>query len=698
MNWDTQITVNGQQAYSSVVDLMKTEQDMPPFAYCLPRYAKLDGVYRNAPDVIEKGQNGYISMFLSGTDGIFAEPPVLTVTFDRLKTSNGIYLVFNRVSGDYAGRLKITWYKDDERIQEQEFEPDGPEYFCKAKVPLFNKVEFTFLQTSRPYRYLWLSALRNQRMTDSGGLKIVYDDIALGAKEDSSATSEDKDYYVDMEHLKQEIEYPDYAMCLPRYAKMDGDYSNAPERLSDMGYVSDSISDGSGSFNVPPSIEFTFTHNHSSVGISLQFNDHSGDYCNKLNIKWFRGEELLAEQEYHPDASNYFCYGIVDYYNRVVITFLHTSKPYRNVFLTRITWGLVRVFHDDEIEECSCLTELNPISETVSVNTMSYTLRSKTEYAFEFQKRQKQTLYFDEAILGIYYLTDGKQLSETRYNIETQDAVGILDNNQYVGGIYSNIYVSELLSEIMEGEGIAYFLDDAYMRTTISGYLPVCSKRTALQQIAFAIGALVDTSYDRQLYIYPQQTEITGEIKKSDFFAGLTIEHSDIITGVRLYAHSYAQGTETSELYRGNLSGTAQVYFSEPYHSLIITGGTLGEHSVNYANITGNGGEVVLMGTKYNHSTTVLLKEDPKITQNKNVAEVKDATLVTSVNATEILNRVYDYCKSNESMKCRILVGDHELGNRVLVDTGFKGVKTGSITKMDFRFSQREITAEVTIK
>ena len=37
------------------------------------------------------------------------------------------------------------------------------------------------------------------------------------------------------------------------------------------------------------------------------------------------------------------------------------------------------------------------------------------------------------------------------------------------------------------------FLDDAYKETRISGYLPVTSKRSALQQLAFAIGALVDT-------------------------------------------------------------------------------------------------------------------------------------------------------------------------------------------------------------
>ena len=205
-----------------------------------------------------------------------------------------------------------------------------------------------------------------------------------------------------------------------------------------MGYVSDSISDRNGIFANPPALIFTFGQNYSSVGITLAFNDYSGDYCSKVNIRWYRDDTLLADRIYHPDAGSYFCYGIVDYYNKVVITFQETSKPYRNVFLTGITWGLIRVFKDNEIDDISCLMELNPISEEVSINTMDYTIRSKSEYAFEFQKRQKQTLYFDEAIMGIFYLKDGKQLGAKRYSVETQDAVGILDNNQFMGWLVAN--------------------------------------------------------------------------------------------------------------------------------------------------------------------------------------------------------------------------------------------------------------------
>ena len=84
-------------------------------------------------------------------------------------------------------------------------------------------------------------------------------------------------------------------------------------------------------------------------------------------------------------------------------------------------------------------------------------------------------------------------------------------------------------------------MDDAYKDTAVSGYLPICSKRAALQQLAFAIGAVVDTSYDRNLYINPIHTEESHRITDEDLFTKLSFSHSDVITGVRLTTHEWCR-------------------------------------------------------------------------------------------------------------------------------------------------------------
>ncbi len=699
MRWDIQTETNNQQAYSTLDTLFGTENSMQGFAYCLPRYSKLNGDYVNAPDSIPHGLGGYISGSLSDHNCNFADIPTITVKYDRLKTSNGIQLRFNLLSGDYAKKVKISWFKDSALVKAVEYNPTSFDYFCAAKVKLFDTVKIEFLQTSKPYRYIWLSAIRNQRMTNAGGLKIVYDDIALGAKEDSSISSSDKKDFVVLDNLKEVVEYPNYAMCLPRYSKLDGYYVNTPDpnTFEHMGYISRSISDSSGQFVNPPTLDFRFTKNFSSVGISLEFNNYSEDYCSKVNIKWYSDNTLLKEQEYTPDSYKYFCYGVVDFYNRVVVTFLETNKPFRNAFLTEITWGLIRIFKDDEIESIDCLVEIDGTSKEISVNTMEYSVRDKMGYDFEFQKKQKQTLYFDEAILGIFYLKDGKQLSSTVYSMETHDAIGVLDGTEFIGGVYDQVKAKELLRLIMQGEDIPYFIDTALENKPISGYLPICSKRAALQQLAFAIGAVVDTSYDRNLYLYPTRTTDITQIKQEELFTKLSFSHSDVITGVKLTVHEYLKSNEAMELFKGYLVGNTKIEFSEPMHDLVIQGGIIIEQGDNYARISGSGTQAVLSGKKYVHNTFSVSKDNERITHNKNIAEIKEATLVTKENMQEVLGRCYDDCMKNESISCRLVVDNHELGDLVELDT-FKGKRQGIITKLDFKFSRNEITAEAVIK
>ena len=697
MRWDIQTETNNQQAYSTLDTLFGAENSMQGFAYCLPRYSKLNGDYVNAPDNIPHGLGGYISGSLSDVNGDFADIPTITVKYDRLKTSNGIQLRFNLLSGDYAKRIKISWFKDSVLVKVVEHNPTSFDYFCAVKVKLFDTVKIEFLQTSKPYRYVWLSTIRNQRMSNAGGLKIVYDDIALGAKEDSSISSSDKKDFVILDNLKEVVEYPNYAMCLPRYSKLDGTYVNTPNTFERMGYISRSISDSSGRFANPPTLEFGFTKNFSSVGISLEFNNYSEDYCSKVNIKWYSDNTLLKEKEYTPDSHRYFCYGVVDFYNRVVITFLETSKPFRNAFLTEITWGLIRVFKDDEIESVDCLVEIDGTSKEISVNTMEYSVRDKMGYDFEFQKKQKQTLYFDEAILGIFYLKDGKQLSNAVYSMETHDAIGILDGTKFMGGVYDQVKAKQILESIMQSEGIPHFIDTTLENKLVNGYLPICSKRAALQQLAFAIGAVVDTSYDRNLYLYPMRTTDITQIRQEELFTKLSFSHSDVITGIKLAVHEYLKGDETMELYKGYLVGITKIEFSEPMHALAIQGGIITEQGDNYARISGTGVQVVLSGKKYIHNTFNINKDNDRVTHNRNIAEVKKATLVTKENMQEVLERIYNDCIKNESISCRLVVDNHELGDLVELDT-FKGKRQGIITKLDFKFSRNEITAEAVIR
>lgn len=692
--WDTAVSCNGEQSYSNAAELTTTEYDMPGLAYCLPEYSLLDGNYENTPDTIQKGENGYISSQMSGSDGLFTEKPEITIVFDRYKTSRGLNFIFNKLSGDYISDLTIKWYKNDEVVETQNFMPAGTEYFANARVALFNKIVITLNATSRPYRYAWIGFIQSLRLTDAGGLKIIYDDIALGAKEDAEYTVSDNGHLDDM---SQSYEFPDTALMFPEYSLLDGTYRNA-RVLQNIGYMSSAISDEDGVFETPPVLTATFTEKYSSVGLTLTFNDYSEDYCSEVEIIWYQDGSEIERETFYPDSYQYFCYTQVNFFDKIEIIFKKTSKPFRPVFLTDIYYGLERIFLDDEVKDIDCILEVSPISEELSINTLSFTVRSKTSYVFAFQRKQRIRLFFDEGIIGTFYLQNGKQESVTDYYIESSDAIGILDNANFNGGIYSGITAADLIDEIFEGEEeLEYFVDDSLRVKTLTGYLPVSTKREALAQVAFAIGAEVSTAYDTRVYLYPRKLQQTSSFTKSQIFTGLTVDHDDIVTGIRLYVHDYVPINESEELYNDVLNGTAEVVFSEPHHDLTISGGTIVAQGNNYATISGTGANVVLSGKKYDHRTNTMLKENPNISRNKNVYEVKDATLVSASNAQEVLNRVYDYYQQNESVSCRVVIDEEQLGDVVGVDTDFAGTKTGTIVKMEPIFT-RTMTAEVTIK
>lgn len=579
------------------------------------------------------------------------------------------------------------------------------------------------------------------------GLKIVYDDVAPYAKEHSRPQVIDiglrprkvlyprqglyprattvRSEFPDLK--RDDLTYPGYALCLPRFALLNGQYVNFPGSMTDYGYVSDEVSGAAGEFNhntileglkprlglyprpflFPaaaekkttecPELTILFSQKFTSVGILLTFNLMSGDYCPQLRIRWYSGDVLLSEMEFNPDSERYFCSNYVQLYDKIIISFLETSKPFRPIFITRIDYGIYRDFLGSELLQTSCLQEINAISESISTNTLDFTVRTRSNIPFDFQKKQKLSLYFNGDLIGNFYLKNGARKNKSDYQLNNHDAIGVLDGSEFPGGIYTGQSVGSVIEKIFVGEDFNYLLDETLHDIPLFGYIAYTTKHNALAQIAFAIGAVVDTSNYDGVLIYPQQTTVSGIFTQSDAFEGVTLEHSDVVTGIRLSVHSWQQIDESAELFNDTLSGTAEIIFSEPHHHLSITGGEIKRSGENYAVVSGTGSVVVLTGKKYTHMTTSLLKENSTIVFNKNIKEVSDATLIYAGNAQAVLERVYEYYQRAENVVGDVLLSNKTLGQLVEIDTGYDGNRTGTLESINYQFSQSEVRAEVTI-
>lgn len=700
MEWEQSIKTNNIQSYSDIDNLLDGEHPFPNYAICLPNYAKLDGNYTNV-DSIDNGNIGYMSLELSDENGDFSIYPTITIEFQRKKTSKGLNIIFNSVSKDYCNNLSIDWYnKKGELVVSKNYTPTSYMFEAEADVSSFTKATITFKSTNKAYRYLWVTFLENTKISQTEGLKIIYYDTTYQGKEkvDSIEGNEIQaigEYETLL--LENSINYPNYANCLPNYSKLDGYYVNLPSNPEDMGFISQQVSDEEGNFEDYPTLTITMKDYVKSRGISLYQNNHSDDYCDVVNIKWYKDGELIEEEKFYPNSTDYLCVKQVNAYNKVVIEFIHTNKPYRYAFIRGFDFGIIRIFTEKEITDCDVYMEIDPISTELSINTMNFDLLNINELDLDFQKAQKCKVYFDKNIIGMFYIKKGTRESQYKYSISTEDFISILDNNYHFGGMYVNKNVIELINEIFKDESIEINIDDSFNDVVVNGYLPYDTKRNNLGQVALSIGAIVDTSFDDTLYIYPYPQSDAKEIIEKEIYSDtLKVNHGDVVTGVELTIHSYSKLSESEELFKEALTGQTIVEFTNPMHDLSITNGTIDSYSVNHAYITGNGGEVVLTGFKYNDDKQVIAMNDEYASNDKKIMKVENATLVSSANAPTILNRLYEYYNNNQSLDVSMVLDDFEVSDNVTIET-YEGTKKGIITSADITFTS-EMKAEVKIQ
>ena len=306
--------------------------------------------------------------------------------------------------------------------------------------------------------------------------------------------------------------------------------------------------------------------------------------------------------------------------------------------------------------------------------TFGWTLMSETDTEYLFQKQQGMKLYNDNTLLGSYYIDTAKRKSDKVYEINCYDAVGILDQTKFMGGIYTGQSVTNVLEAIFEGSNINYTVDNVTASKTIYGLIPILTKREALSWVCMATGAVADTTRSTSIDIYRLDDTVKRTIDVDSQYTGLEVENTQIVTGVKVTSYSYSTTNTSEEIFSDTLNGTATIEFSEPYHSLSVSGGTIVESGVNYAIIRGTGSTVTLTG-KNNENVGAL--------DIKNVLEISGCTIISHDIAEEVAQRVLNYYLRTKKVSAKIILGDNDLGEKVTINSGFEGNITGTIERLE---------------
>lgn len=473
---------------------------------------------------------------------------------------------------------------------------------------------------------------------------IQYKDIAPGAAETAVFRSGDAADFSTLDDLRRENEtQPISALELNNWL-LDGKHTIHGGQT--VPFWSNALSDGDCAFSEPPVLDIALPDQYSSFGVTLSFDQTVGNFCSEINIKWYQQATLKADADFHPDANTYFCQRRAEAYDRIVITFKKTWLPYRRVKLHQIIFGIYRTFGMTEIRSAKITSQINHISTEVPISTLSWTLDVREDIDFMFQLKQPVEVRNDDFLIGVYYISEHKRKAKSVYDLRSQDAIGILNDDTFPGGVYTNYSAKQLLKDIIDGNFDIVFAEDGgeiVADTNLTGIIQPMSRRNAIQQVAFAWGVCIATDGGNVIRVF-RPSDVPEDIGVGRTYTGATVETAAIVTAVRVTAHTYTQNAE---------------------------------------------GNVEINGIKYQDTTTVYTVTNPNVTASdkQNVKEITGATLVSPGIGQATAQKVYDYYTRRNTTRGKIVWKGELLGDCVTIPNSWGKPSTGNISKMDYVLS-----------
>lgn len=300
------------------------------------------------------------------------------------------------------------------------------------------------------------------------------------------------------------------------------------------------------------------------------------------------------------------------------------------------------------------------------------------------------TFYSNGKIRGKYYSETVDRLGRDQYGLNAISAIGLMDKQRSVGGIYSGQLFSEVLQDILSSD-YQYTITDDVAAVPVYGWLPFSTRRQNLHQLIMAYGVnIIRSDTGDMLFTFLRDSE-AEDIPESEVFYGGSMRYNDPASRVEVteHAYHYIPTVETKTLFDNSTTDAvhaATVTFEDPImtDTLETTGG-LKIHSagVNYAVISGVG---VLTGKPYTHTTKIVSADNPDAI-NENVRRVEDATLVSLQNSENVLARLSQYYFNVDIVENDIVLKDERCGKRYNVLNGFYEETTGFISKMSASIS-----------
>ena len=469
-----------------------------------------------------------------------------------------------------------------------------------------------------------------------------------------------------------------YATFEKDYFKLDGSFCIPPtpdEGNSELGWWSDDISDENGVFTSYQILEFNFTEEHNSMGLTITFDTMANEYASDFDIEIYRLDGTLIHKEEVTDNDNplYVLIKGLDNYGRIVITIKKWAKPYRRARITEVDFGVIQEYQDDKIIKLNMIEEMNIISDKIPSNEIKFTIDNKSKefnilnpegfYRFLKERQEVQASIgvevreneFEYIPMGKFYLTDWQSdEGALTASFTARDVFELLESIDYKESL-TNTNLYDLAEDVLTKANVKdYFIDEGLKNIPTNGFIKSLNSRKALQYIGIAGKAAV--YQDRQGILQIKQFKV---LDKRDtqyvYFAG-----PDMFCGM-IYPMA-DEGYDMKNITFDNIYNEPQIKLDKLLYSLVMVV---------------NNGEEKQEVTFYNEGIKEgsSFKVDNPLINTVEHAEDVAKWIIEEYN----LRAVYSInWRQNPCLEC---------GDIVLVEDSYDAKKLSRITKQEFEYA-----------
>lgn len=350
------------------------------------------------------------------------------------------------------------------------------------------------------------------------------------------------------------------------------------------------------------------------------------------------------------------------------------------------------MFQGSDIQEGNPYTEVSLSSSALGSNTIQVTVKCNDPAIVDFQRNDPLLYTRGDHLPERYFVQSISRVGTNRYTISATSIVGLLEQMEHKGGIYTGQTVPEVVGEICGSLPVK--VKTIFQDTALYGWLPYVkpsesSARDNLAQVLFAIGAYLGVDQEGVLRVEPLWDGVSSAVTADRVYNDGSVDYGSDVSSVSVLEHQYLDidTEDPTTLFDGTATANTTVIFDAPMFNLQATGFSILESGANYAILSAGTG--TLTGIPYLHTTREVVRTvTPGATEN--VKTISDATLVSLVNSQAVAERMAEYYKHTITINNPILAESERAGHVVSIYDPYNRIMVNAcISSMDVTMSAK---------